>query len=486
VLFLNQEQHFVTHIIAAISVVYTSKQNIPMNMPANRLVPLLATVGIAVVASSAAAAFGEEAFKLLASDGAAGDAFGRSVDVGGNVIVVGSVNDDDKGSVYLFNAATGTQILKLMADDGQAEDHFGFSVAIAGGVVAVGAPGHDAGGVDSGAAYLFDASTGAQLAKLTPDDLDEGDEFGNSIAIDNGIVAVGAWRADEYGDGSGAAYLFDASTGNQIEKLLPDTGNNYQTFGVSIAMDDGVVAIGARTYYVLGDGFTFAKVYLFDVSTGNQLHRLQADVENYNGDQGGHFGDAVDINNGLVAVGAPNRSIFFDFSGAAYVFDASTGEQLHFIFPADGHDRDHFGASIAIDNDVMAIGANEDDDSAWAAGSAYLFDAVSGTQIDKLLASDGAQFDELGSSIAIENNTVVVGAIGVDNNGNDSGATYVFGENNNADDCPADFDGSGIVDVQDLLTLIDGWGGPDSDLNDDSTTDVIDLLIVIEAWGPCV
>ncbi len=449
----------------------------------NRVVPFLATVGLAVVATSARAEFGTNVFNLVASDGAAGDGFGQSVDLIDNIIVAGSPNDDNKGAVYLFDANTGTQISKLIADDGQAEDQFGFSVAIANGIVAVGAPGHDLSGADAGAAYLFDASTGTQLVKLIPNDPEAGDEFGNSIAIVDGIVAVGAWRADDHGDGSGAAYLFDASKGIQLDKLLPDTGNNYQTFGVSIAVNDGIVAIGARTYFVLGEGYTFAKVYLFDVSTGNQLHRLQADIENYNGDLGGHFGDAVDIKNGLVAVGAPNRSIFFDFSGAAYVFDASTGEQLHFIFPADGHDRDHFGASIAIDNGILAIGANEDDDNAWAAGSAYLFDAVSGSQIEKLLASDGAEFDDFGNSIAIDNNMVVVGAIGDDDNGENSGSVYVF--DNDTGGCPEDLDESGVVDVGDLLILIAGWGGLGGDVNGDGTTDVTDLLQLLAGVGVC-
>ena len=318
-----------------------------------------------------------EDLKLFASDGAAGDQFGSSVAIDNDVLVVGAPDADDggidSGAAYLFQASTGIELLKFTPTDGAAGDAFGFSVAIAGGIVAVGAPGKDDNGADSGAAYLFDASTGAQLAKLLPGDGAAGDEFGNSIAIDDGIVAVGAWRTDEHGDDSGAVYLFNASTGNQLDKLLPDTGNNYQTFGVSIAMDAGIVAIGARTFFVLGEGYTFAKAYLFDVVTGNQLNVLKPDIENYNGDLGGQFADSIDIDNGLVAVGTPSRSVFFDFSGAAYVFDASTGEQLHFIFPADGHDRDHFGASISIDNGVLAIGADEDDDSAWSAGSTSTF-----------------------------------------------------------------------------------------------------------------
>jgi hypothetical protein len=53
--------------------------------------------------------------------------------------------------------------------------------------------------------------------------------------------------------------------------------------------------------------------------------------------------------------------------------------------------------------------------------------------------------------------------------------------------CPADVDGSGTVDVDDLLALIAGWGGSDQalDINGSGTVDVDDLLILIGAWGPC-
>lgn len=398
----------------------------PRAAGAARVILTALTIGCLTLALPAQGALIYEDYKLLASDGADGDTFGSSVAASEGLVAVGTPGNDDTGAAYLFNGATGVELLKLIADDGAAGDSFGASIAMAGGIVAVGAPAADVNGVDSGAAYVFDALTGAQLAKLTPDDPEAGDEFGNSIGIDNGIVVVGAWRADEFGDGSGTAYLFDASTGNQLDKLLPDSGNNYQTFGVSVAIDDGIVAIGARTYFSLGDGYTFARAYLFEVSTGNQLNVLRADIENYNGDQGGHFADCLDIENGLVAVGAPSRSIFFDFSGAAYVFDASTGEQLHFIYPADGHDRDHFGTSVSIDGGTLAIGANEDDDSAWSAGSAYLYDALSADLIEKVLASDGEAFDLFGSSVAVQGGIVAVGAVGDGDNGDDSGSAYVI------------------------------------------------------------
>ena len=369
-----------------------------------------------------------EDYKIMASDGAMGDQYGHCVAVENGIIAVGAPMDDDNGTnsgaAYLYDASTGAELFKLLPNDGAPGAEFGYSIAINNGMVAVGARMDNQNGTATGAAYLFNAVDGTQLVKLTPTDPEVGDEFGNAIDLDNGIVAVGAWRSDDYGDGSGAAYLFEASTGNQLQKLLPPSGNDYQTFGVSIAIDDGIVAIGARTFFVAGQGYTFAKAHLFEVATGNQLMELQPDILNLNGDVGGHFADALAIDNGLVAIGAPTRSVVWDNSGAAYVFNVTSGEQLHFIAPDDLWDRDYCGISISIDNQIVAIGAEGDDDNAWFSGAAYLYDAQSGNQIDKLLASDGAEFDTFGNAIAINAGVVVVGAKG--DTSDHFGAAYVF------------------------------------------------------------
>ncbi|NND94317.1 MAG: T9SS type A sorting domain-containing protein [Flavobacteriales bacterium] len=371
-----------------------------------------------------------EDFKIVASDGSVDDGFAHSISIDNGIIAVGSPFDDDNGSnsgsAYLFDASTGVELAKLLPSDGAANEEFGFSIAIDNGIVAVGAKGDNENGTNAGAAYLFDASTGVQLHKLLPNDGASGDEFGNSIAIDNGIVAVGAWRADEFGDASGAAYLFDVSSGNQLEKVLPNTGNNFQTFGVSIAIDGDILAIGARTYFVLGEGFNFARAYLFDVQTGDQINILQPNILNLNGDLGGFFADCIDINDGLVAVGAPNRSVVFDHSGAAYVFDASTGSQLQYIVPEDAHDRDNFGISISIDNGTVLVGAHQDDDNGFNSGSAYFYDALSGAELNKIIASDGAAADLYGNAVALDGNFAVVGAIDDDDNGAQSGSAYIY------------------------------------------------------------
>lgn len=457
-----------------------------------RTTPLRAAmlVGLCAAGSAGFAQPVTEDFKIVAFDGAADDSFGHAVAFEDGVIAVGARHDDDNGqnsgSAYLYDGSTGTLIAKLLPSDGAAGDRFGFSIAMGGGVVAVGAPGHSHGGIGSGAAYLFDASTGVQLAKLVPEDAEAGDEFGNSIAIDTGVVAVGAWRADEHGDASGAAYLFDASAGVQLDKLLPETGDNFQTFGVSIAIDGGTVAVGSRTYFVLGEGFTFARVHLFDAATGDSAGTLRAGVENYNGDQGGRFGDAVDIDSGLVVVGAPDRNVFFDHSGAAYVFDADSGEQLEFIFPADGRDRDRFGTSVSIEDGDVVIGAEGDDDSAWSGGSAYLFEAMGGAQIEKLRASDGAPFGAFGTAVAIENGVVAVGAIGDSENGSGSGSVYVFrgggGLPCNDADLAVPF---GVLDLGDAQAFVEAFlqGDALADIDGDGLLDLGDVQAFVQAFG---
>lgn len=391
------------------------------------LTGLLASAGIRPAAADTLT----EDYTIVPASGQTGDRFGTSIATSDGLVVVGAPMDDesapDAGAVYIYDALTATELHKLVAADAGPDARFGHAVAIRNGLVAIGAPRDAELGSQAGAVYLFDATTGLQLHKLLPDDGATGDEFGNSVALHDGTLIAGAWRADEHGIDSGAAYLFDTLTGNQLHKLLPATGGNFQSFGVAVALDAGVAAVGSRTFFTLADGFTFAKVHLFDPATATQEGLLQAEIENYNGDQGGMFGECIAIDNGLIAVGAPSRSVFFDHSGAVHLFEATTGQQLQFIHPADGHDRDHFGFSLAFDAGILAIGANEDDDSAAGAGSAYLFDAADATQLDKLLISNADVSDRFGSSICIENGLVASGAVGFGSSGTPTGYVGIFG-----------------------------------------------------------
>ena len=126
-----------------------------------------------------------------------------------------------------------------------ARDGFGNSVAISGGKVLIGAASDDAGAKNSGAAYLFDAATGNLLHIFLNPTLAIGDAFGHSVAISGDKLLFGAVRADDFGaKDSGAAYLFDAATGKLLHTFLnptPAAGDGFSR--VAIAGDK--VLIGA-------------------------------------------------------------------------------------------------------------------------------------------------------------------------------------------------------------------------------------------------
>ena len=406
------------------------------------LLPLTAIVLFAFGFLPAAGQPVTEDLKLLAFDGTAGTAFGSSIAIADGIVAVGARHDDEhgvrSGAAYLFDASTGAFLLKLVPDDAGPESWFGHSIAIADGRVAVGAIGTNDNGAFSGSAYLFDASTGEQLFKLLPNDGAANDTFGASIAIADGIVAVGSVRDTINDVASGSAYIFDATTGQQSVKIVPADGKNDDFFGTSIAISNGIVAVGAHLTES-NDPFSTqsGSAYLFNASTGAQIAKLSpTDLESFD-----VFGFSIAIADGIVAVGSPNNDDNGSNSGSAYLFDASTGAQFTKLLPNDGAEGHAFGNSIALANGIVAVGANFGSGSVNAAGVAYLFDASTGVQTAKLLASDGAILDQFGVSIDIDNGVVTVGASFDDDRGTDSGSAYVFlGEPD------LDTDGDGLLD----------------------------------------
>ncbi len=321
----------------------------------------------------------QQLFKSLPDVDAEGDYFGSSVAIDGTTFIVGAFSDDDDimgtdvGSAYLFDTSTGAMIAKLLPLDGAQDDHFGWSVAISAATAIAGAYGDDDNGNASGSAYLFDAVTGLQLAKLLPADGAAGDYFGYAAAVDGTTAIVGAYQDDDNGTDSGSAYLFDSTTGAQLAKLLPLDGEEYDYFGTSVAISGSTAIIGAT-----GDddgGAECGSAYLFDTVTGNQTAKLlPAD-----GSTDDQFGSTVAVSATTALVGAFGDDDFGSASGAAYLFDSTTGAQSAKLVPADGAAYDFFGWAVAIDGTNAIIGAFSDDDHGFDSGSAYLFDTCAQT-----------------------------------------------------------------------------------------------------------
>ncbi len=102
--------------------------------------------------------------------------------------------------------------------------------------------------------------------------------------------------------------------------------------------------------------------------------------------------------------------------------------ELQKLLANDGASGDRFGNSVALDGNVALVGTPLDDDNGSGSGSAYVFrwDGSSWVQEAKLTPSDGAPLDLFGNSVAIDGDTAVVGASGDDDNGSGSGSAYVF------------------------------------------------------------
>ncbi len=361
--------------------------------------------------------------KITSDDASADDWFGRSVAISGNTAIVGADRDVDagifSGSAYLFNATTGSQLAKLTADDAAEGDFFGSSVAISGNTAIVGAVGDDddgGGGDNSGSAYLFDLTTGNQI-KLTADDAATFDGFGVSVAISGNTAIVGAWFDDDGGSNSGSAYLFNATTGSQIAKLTATDAAAGDVFGFSVAISGNTAIVGA---FRDDDGANSSgSAYLFDLTTGNQI-KLTAD----DAAADDLFGSSVAISGNTAIVGAVRNDDGSNNSGSAYLFDVATGNQLAKLTATDAAEDDEFGRSVAISGDTAIVGAWLDEGT--NPGSAYLFDVPTGDQLAKFRSGDVASGDQFGVSVAISGNTAIVGAWLDDDGGSNSGSAYLF------------------------------------------------------------
>ncbi len=188
----------------------------------------LAVAFVMAAATLAQAALFDLETKITASDAAEVDQFGHSVAIAGDTAIVGArFNDDagggDSGSAYIFDRNQGGtdnwgQVLKLTASDAAAGDFFGNSVAIAGDTAIVGAYQNDDAGSASGSAYIFARNQGGadnwgQVLKLTASDAAAGDQFGYSVAISGDTAIVGALLNDDAGGDSGSVYIFDRNQG---------------------------------------------------------------------------------------------------------------------------------------------------------------------------------------------------------------------------------------------------------------------------------
>ncbi len=390
-----------------------------------------------------------EVAKLFAADGGEGDQFGYSVALSGDTALIGVRFDDDdangleSGSAYVFtrSGTTWNQQARLTAADGSDRDWFGVRVALEGdtAVIPADADDSDVNGVDSGSVYVFirSGTTWTQQAKLTASDGAAVDLFGYSVALSGDTVLIGARFDDDDVNGvdSGSVYVFTrcGTSWSQQAKLTAADGGAGDEFGYSVALSGDTAVITANADDSDVNGVDSGSAYVFTRS-GTDWSQ-QAKLTAADGAAGDLFGVRVALAGDTALIGArlDDDDVNGVDSGSAYVFTRSGDgwSQQAKLTAADGGAGDWFGYTVALADDTALIGAgNHDGANGVDSGSAYVF-TRSGTtwrQKTKLTASDGKEGDQFGGKVAISGDAALVGARLVDDvdRGVDSGSVYIF------------------------------------------------------------
>jgi cysteine-rich repeat protein len=303
---------------------------------------------------------------------------------------------------------------------------FGRSVAFSGSQILVGDPGHWEG---LGAAYLFDARTGAKLRAWENESSDIPVLFGRHVTFLGTAPVVG---------GSGAFRVFDQPPGSP-GRLFTEAGFPPSDvailpgFGRSLAQLDATHLLVGFPKWDTGPG----TVLVIDTTSGATTSTLDPPTPAI----GDHFGLALALTPTEIVVGAPSGDFYggtdeqeSDTPGAVHVFDRGTLAWKRTITPSDSHGGDFFGHAVATNGTMLVVGAPGTSDGVERAGAAYLFDLETGAQLRRIANPTSPTFyDTFGFSVAALPDRVVIGAPGDDTSeemGNDApgaGTAFVFG-----------------------------------------------------------
>ena len=348
--------------------------------------------------------------KFIASNGLAGDQFGRAVAISGHWAAASSPFDDDLGddvgSVLILERTDGvwTPRQVLTSSTPSTDEFFGSSLAMDGEVLVAGSPSLQDGS-SRGSAHIFrrHGQTWVHDAEIRSTDGDTDDGFGRSVSVCGDRVAVGApgqW-SDGFPFGSGAVYVyrFNGAEWAEEARLIPAAIGFQHHFGQSVSMHGPVIVSGA------GSG---EAAYVFEHNGVGWIERdmLVASDDGVGSDE---FGDSVAVYGDTILVGAWRANVVANFQGAVYVFkrDGDGWSERDKLIAPEGGESDNFGWSVSLWQDIAAIGAIGE-----GRGAAYLFkrQAKSWPLIARLAPANVTNDARFGNAVALDANALLVGA----------------------------------------------------------------------------
>jgi hypothetical protein len=199
------------------------------------------------------------------------------------------------------------------------------------------------------------------------------------------------------------------------DQLTPGDGSAGDEYGAAVAISGSTAVVGSWKH-----DSTAGTVYIYVKSAG--VWSQQAELTEPGGETAGdYFGDSVAIDKNIVVVGAFGRNSGL---GEAYVYvrTGSTWAEGAALTPSNGTASDGFGVSVGVSGNTVVVGANQLND---LTGAAYVYAKSGGTWVQKaeLTASDGQDNDTFGYPVSISGNLILVGAQG---HNSYTGSAYVF------------------------------------------------------------
>lgn len=355
-------------------------------------------------------------------------------------------------------AADWGQEIELTLPTINAEDYYGYDVDIDGDTAVVGTARCNTinleqcvNGTGIGTAEVHVRPTSGWAnstpsATLAPSDaIGQPVAFGNAVAIEGDIIVVAArYSVINGNDKQGAVYIFEKPAGgwngtiNEIAKLTASDGVGNDEFGMDVAISGDTIVVSAQ----LDDneaGQDMGALYVFTKpatgwtsSTENAKLILNETGNNF------RFGKSVAIDGDTIVGGSWLAMVNGEHArGAAYIFEKPSTGWANQIYPiarldaSDGHGNSQLGVSVAIEHDTIVVGAFFHNTTTANQGAAYIYEKPTGGWVNssetvKLLASDGGAA-WFGRDVSISADTVVVGADRATVPGfNRAGAIYVF------------------------------------------------------------
>ncbi len=383
--------------------------------------------------------------RLAPSNLVESDGFGWNIAVNNSQVAIAApyrnLATGTTGEVFLYEKETvfgGGQEWKVQQSLGVfGARGFGAGLDWAGDRLAVGAPYTNGAGYSRGAVYYYEKQGFSYALQNTLSGLEDGDSLGASVAIDGipftGLrILAGAPSAsgNQLESGYAHMYLYDelSSAWNIESTFKPSIDEHGGLFGYSTHLVGTSAWIGSKWHPE--SGYSKGRVDLFNRS-GSQWN-LDTSLYGTDRDASDEAGYSVALEDGIAVVGVPSDDDTFQDGGSAWVYrDAGA----HW-FPVTrlsggkaGHSLGNFGSSVAIKGGVIVVGADQETGSDVLSGSAHVFEGnlQQGWQETAVLVPSDVQPSlRFGISVAVDADTIVVGASHASSAGITTGAAYVY------------------------------------------------------------